>query len=82
MEYRFAVVFRFPEPFEEGSVEVNDTDPRKAGKPPFRPVPANHQSDSRVARISEKLVERARELLKDESDSKSLGYIKGMKIES
>jgi hypothetical protein len=36
----------------------------------------------RVARISEKLVERAREILKDESDSKSSGYIKGMKIES
>ncbi|MEC4685865.1 MAG: 2,3-bisphosphoglycerate-independent phosphoglycerate mutase [Nitrospirota bacterium] len=65
VDYRFAVVFRFPEPLEEGSAEVSDTDPQKAGKPPLKPVPANHQSD-RVARIAEKLVERAREILKDE----------------
>lgn len=65
VDYRLAVVFRFPEPLEEGSAEVNDTDPQKAGKPPLKPVPANHQSD-RVARIAEKLVERAREILKDE----------------
>ncbi len=65
MEYRFAVVFRFPEPLDEGSAEVNDTDPQKTGKPPLRPVPSNHQSE-RVARIAEKLVERAKEILKDE----------------
>ncbi len=65
VDYRFAVVFRFPEPLEEGSAEVTDTDPQKTGKPPLKPVPANHQSD-RVARIAEKLVERVREILKDE----------------
>ncbi|GBE36820.1 cofactor-independent phosphoglycerate mutase [bacterium BMS3Bbin07] len=65
VDYRFAVVFRFPEPLEEGSAEVNDTDPQKTGKPPLKPVPANHQSD-RVARIAEKLVERVREILRDE----------------
>ncbi len=65
MEYRFAVVFRFPEPLEEGSAEVNDTDPQRVGKPPLKPLPANRQSE-RVAKIAEKLVVRAGEILKDE----------------
>ncbi len=65
IEHRFAVVFRFPEPLEEGSDQVNDSDPQKTGKPPRKPEPANHQSE-RVARIAEKLIEKAREILKDQ----------------
>jgi 2,3-bisphosphoglycerate-independent phosphoglycerate mutase len=65
MEHRFAVVLRFPEPLERGSDQVNDTDPQKVGKPPLKPVPANHQSE-RVARIAEKLIYRIADILKDE----------------
>ncbi len=65
MEHRFAVVLRFPEPLEHGSDQVNDTDPQKVGKPPLKPVPANHQSE-RVARIAEKLIDRIADILKDE----------------
>jgi len=65
MEHRFAVVLRFPEPLEHGSDQVNDTDPQKVGKPPLKPVPANHQSE-RVARIAEKLIYRIADILKDE----------------
>ncbi len=65
MEHRFAVVLRFPEPLEHGSDHVNDTDPQKVGKPPLKPVPANHQSE-RVARIAEKLIDRIADILKDE----------------
>jgi len=65
MEHRFAVVLRFPEPLERGSDQVNDTDPQKVGKPPLKPVPANHQSE-RVARIAEKLIDRIADILKDE----------------
>ncbi len=65
MEHRFAVVLRFPEPLEPDSDMVNDTDPQKVGKPPLKPEPANHQSE-RVARIAEKLIKKAAEILKDE----------------
>ena len=65
MEHRFAVVLRFPEPLEPDSDMVNDTDPQKVGKPPLKPEPANHQSE-RVARIAEKLIKKAAEILRDE----------------
>ncbi len=65
IEHRFAAIFRFPEPLDECSDNVNDTDPQKVGKPPLKPVPGNHQSE-RVARVAEKLVQKAHEILKDE----------------
>ncbi len=65
MEHRFAVIFRFPEPLEAGSDNINDTDPQKDGKHPLKPVPGNHQSE-RVARVAEKLIERAKEILRNE----------------
>lgn len=71
MEHRFAVVFRFPEPLEEGSDMVNDTDPQKTGKQPIKPVPKNHQSE-RVARVAEKLVEGAQGILKGEEKANSI----------
>lgn len=65
MEHRFAVVIRFPEPLEIGSALVNDTDPQKTGKAPIPPKPENKQSE-RVARIAEKLIREASDILKDE----------------
>ncbi len=65
MEYRFAVVMRFPEPLKEGSAMVNDTDPQKTGKPPLKPQPMNENSE-RVAKIAEKLINRANEVLRNQ----------------
>lgn len=65
MEHRFAVVLRFPEPLEEGSAMINDTDPQKTGKAPLALQPGNKQSE-RVARIAEKLIKNVAEILKDE----------------
>jgi 2,3-bisphosphoglycerate-independent phosphoglycerate mutase len=65
MEHRFAVLMRFPEPLEPGSDAVNDTDPQQEGKAPIAPVPATPQAE-KVARVAEKLIEQAAELLKEE----------------
>ncbi len=65
MEHRFAVVIRFPEPLEDGSARINDTDPQKTGKPPLPPKPGNHQSE-RTARIAEKLIKQVSDLLSDQ----------------
>lgn len=65
MEHRFAVVIRFPEPLAEDSANINDTDPQKTGKPPLEPKPENSRSE-RTARIAEKLVKQASELLSDQ----------------
>lgn len=63
MEYRFAVVLRFPVPLPEGSAEVSDTDPQQTGMPPLRPQPMNDRS-IRVASVAERLINRAAEILK------------------
>lgn len=65
MEHRFAVVFKFPELLEPGSSAVNDTDPQKEGNPPLYPVPSTPQAE-KVARVAEKLINQALEILKDE----------------
>jgi 2,3-bisphosphoglycerate-independent phosphoglycerate mutase len=65
MEYRFAVVMRFPEPLKEDSAMVNDTDPQKIGKPPLKPQPMNENSE-RVAKVAEKLINRASEVLRNQ----------------
>ncbi len=65
LEHRFAVVIRFPEPIEKGSALINDTDPQKTGKAPLQPVPGNNQSE-RTARIAEKLIKQAADLLTDQ----------------
>jgi 2,3-bisphosphoglycerate-independent phosphoglycerate mutase len=66
MEYRFAVVMRFPEPLIEGSAMVNDTDPQKTGKPPLRPQPMNERSE-KVAMVAEKLIQKASDVLRDQN---------------
>lgn len=63
MEHRFAVIFRFPEPLESGSDRLSDTDPQKVGKPPTPLEPANGHAE-KVARIAEKFIVRASEILR------------------
>ncbi|NPB07135.1 MAG: 2,3-bisphosphoglycerate-independent phosphoglycerate mutase [Aquificae bacterium] len=65
MEHRLAVVFRFPEPLEEGSDAVTDTDPQATGLSPLEPRPLKPQAE-RVARVAVKFLERVAELLKNE----------------
>jgi 2,3-bisphosphoglycerate-independent phosphoglycerate mutase len=66
MEHRFAVVLRFPEPLEDGSAAIADTDPQKTGKPPVPLKPGNQYAE-RVARVAEKLIQKASEILKQDS---------------
>jgi len=65
MEYRFAVLMRFPEPLDLGASEVSDTDPQQTGRPPLKPEPKNTHAE-RVASVAEKLIERARDVLSRE----------------
>lgn len=65
MEHRFAVLMRFPEPLEPGSDSINDTDPQQEDKPTVVPVPSTPQAE-KVARVAEKLIARASEVLKDQ----------------
>lgn len=65
MEHRFAVVLRFPEPLDTGSASLNDTDPQKEGLPPLKPDPSSQQAE-KVARVAEKLIMKASEVLRDE----------------
>lgn len=65
MEHRFAVLLRFPYPLEQGSDAINDTDPQATGKPPLPLTPETPEAE-RVAKVAEKLVTRAGELLKDQ----------------
>ena len=63
MEHRFAVLFRFPDPLEEGSDRINDTDPQKEGRPPLSPK-GETESARRVAEVVKEFIERATSLLK------------------
>ncbi|MEW5747151.1 MAG: 2,3-bisphosphoglycerate-independent phosphoglycerate mutase [Nitrospirota bacterium] len=65
MEHRFAVLMRFPQPLEPDAAMIPDTDPQKEGKPPLPPQP-QAKSAEKVAKVAEKLITRAREVLKDE----------------
>lgn len=65
MEHRFAVLFRFPEPLKPGSGAITDTDPQKEGKKPFAPIPSTPEAE-KAARVAEKLISRASEILKAE----------------
>lgn len=63
MEHRFAVLFRFPRSLEKDSAAINDTDPQQTGKPPLLLHPANKHAE-KVAKVAEKLIARAAEVLK------------------
>ncbi len=63
MEHRFAVLLRFPYPLEHGAAAIGDTDPQSTGEPPF-PVTPEAPEAERVAKVAEKLISKAEELLK------------------
>jgi 2,3-bisphosphoglycerate-independent phosphoglycerate mutase len=65
MEYRFAVLMRFPDPLEPDAAMITDTDPQKAGEKPLQPAPLSKNAE-RVSKIAEKLINMAHEILKDE----------------
>ncbi len=65
MEHRTAIVLRFPEPLEEGSDRIKDTDPQEVGKEPLEPVGETPQAQ-KVAQVVKKFIDRVAEVLKDE----------------
>ncbi|RJQ43955.1 MAG: 2,3-bisphosphoglycerate-independent phosphoglycerate mutase [Nitrospiraceae bacterium] len=66
MEHRFAVLIRFPEPLEADAAMISDTDPQKEGKAPLYPSALAKNSES-VSRIAEKLINKAHDILKNET---------------
>ncbi|MEK6652164.1 MAG: 2,3-bisphosphoglycerate-independent phosphoglycerate mutase [Nitrospirota bacterium] len=66
MEHRFAVVLRFPEPLENGSADIKDTDPQKEGKPPSDVIPQTPQA-GRVAKVVEKLMKAVLDIIKKQA---------------
>jgi 2,3-bisphosphoglycerate-independent phosphoglycerate mutase len=71
MEHRFAVLLRFPYPLEPGAVTLNDTDPQKTGLAPL-PFTSENETAEKVAKVLDKLVARAAELLKDQEKANYL----------
>lgn len=65
MEHRFAVRFRFPNPLEPDAAMIPDTDPQKEGKAPIPPTPLS-ESAEKVSKVAEKIIGKAREILKNE----------------
>lgn len=65
MEHRFALLMRFPEPLKPGSADINDTDPQKEGKKPLPLNPSTPEAQ-RIAKIAEKVIEKASGLLRIE----------------
>lgn len=65
MEYRSAIVLRFPKPLPEGSASVKDNDPQKVGNPPLSVVPETRQARN-VAKIVEKFIAQVTDVIKNE----------------
>lgn len=65
MEHRFAVLMRFPEPLKPDAAMIGDTDPQKEEKPPLRAAALSENAEI-VARVAEKLITSAHEILKGE----------------
>ncbi|MEW6600402.1 MAG: 2,3-bisphosphoglycerate-independent phosphoglycerate mutase [Nitrospirota bacterium] len=65
MEYRFAVVMRFPEPLAPDAAMINDTDPQKEGKAPLPLVPQSDSARS-VVKVAEKFISTVADILKNE----------------
>mgnify|MGYP001127032896 CR=1 FL=1 len=64
-EHRFSLVFRFKEIISQNEAMVKDTDPQKENNPPLNPEALNKESE-KVARIAEKFINQAKEILKNE----------------
>ncbi|SHK19734.1 2,3-bisphosphoglycerate-independent phosphoglycerate mutase [Thermocrinis minervae] len=71
MEHRCAIVFRFPEPLEEGSDMVTDTDPQKEGLEALEPKALTPQA-KKVAEVAKEFVRLAAEILKEEEKANYL----------
>lgn len=65
MEYRSAIVLRFPKPLPEGAASIKDTDPQKVGNPPVSVTPKTSQARS-VAKVVNKLIAGVTDILKNE----------------
>jgi 2,3-bisphosphoglycerate-independent phosphoglycerate mutase len=65
MEYRFAVLMRFPEALDPDAAMISDTDPQQTGKQPLQPAPLSKNAE-KISRIAEKFVYQAHEILKGE----------------
>ncbi len=65
MEHRFAVLIRFPDELEPDASLLPDTDPQKEGKPPAPLTPLSKNAE-KVARVVEKLISSAHEILRNE----------------
>ncbi len=65
VEHRFAILMRFPDALDPDSAMITDTDPQKEGKTPFPPKPLSKNAE-KVSQISERLINMAHEILKNE----------------
>jgi 2,3-bisphosphoglycerate-independent phosphoglycerate mutase len=65
MEYRFAVIMRFPEPLAPDAAMITDTDPQKEGKAPLPPSPMSGSAE-KVSKVAEKLISTVAGILKNE----------------
>jgi len=65
MEYRFVVLFRFPNPLEPDAATIADTDPQKEGHAPLHPSAGTRNSEQ-VSKIAGKFINMAHDILKDE----------------
>jgi 2,3-bisphosphoglycerate-independent phosphoglycerate mutase len=78
MEYRFAVLMRFPSPLEPEAAEIADTDPQQVGKAPLPPEPKSDRA-KHVAETAAKLISRIREVIKDEEKA-NFALMRGFSI--
>ncbi|MDI6860871.1 MAG: 2,3-bisphosphoglycerate-independent phosphoglycerate mutase [Caldisericia bacterium] len=65
MEYRSAVVLRFPEKVNEDMCLLLETDPQKEGKEVISPEPLNEKSQ-KTSEILKEFLKKVKEILKDE----------------
>ncbi len=68
MEHRFALILRFESPLPPGSEKIRDTDPQKTGESPLPAVGENEDAE-KIARIVNRFIEQASEILRDESQA-------------
>lgn len=81
MEYRSAIVLRFPHKVNENMCNILETDPQKEGKEVISPEPLNEESKP-VSEILKKFLNKVRDILKNEKGNYLLlrGYSSPPKI--
>lgn len=65
MEYRSAIVLRFPYKVNENMCKILETDPQKEGKEVIDPLPLNEESET-LSEVLREFLKRVREILKNE----------------